>query len=498
MTFPTRFSILLATALAACGGSSASSPTHPPPPPSARVSLGVVTAKAAGTLTLNGAVVAIPATATVRVDGQPRGEAEIHRGEIARVSGDLRDRSGTAAEIEIRSQIRGRVRSSSASAASATLDVGGRTVHVEDSTHLLDDSGVDIAFSDLQPDDRVSITGFPDDQGRLRASSVQRTARGSSDDGLQLRGFVSGLASTAGTSTFTLSPSLPAPASGNLNVSVPSSAVGAGVQDGSFVEVQAAAGATGSDLAATRVTLDDDDLGPESTEVEVEGIVTSGTAAAFAIGGQQVATGASTRWEFGTSADFAVGSRLEAEGVLDASNVLVATKISFKANARIQAPVTALTATSLTALGIPVALDELTRIEDPLADGSVYEVRGIVRRDASGAAIGLRATRIRARSSGGGGSGGGGNASFLQGPVDQVTGTTSLSILGVGITTASATFLAHKQSDSAAEVPMTRDAFFAALVPGSSVVKARLAAAPIGGTAAGDELEVEDEPGSHP
>ncbi|HEY7724474.1 MAG TPA: DUF5666 domain-containing protein [Anaeromyxobacteraceae bacterium] len=231
----------------------------------------------------------------------------------------------------------------------------------------------------------------------------------------------------------------------------------------------------------------------------MEGIVTGGTAAAFEIGGQRVTTSAATRWEFGVADDLAPGAKVEAEGRLDGTGVLAAHKVSFRASAELEGRIAAVPGGGLSLLGLDVETSELTRIEDVPVDGEQFEVRGTVRRDASGAVTGIAATRIRSRSSGGGG----GDKVVLQGVVDEVTGTASLGILGFTVDAAGARFFAHRMADDGSEAPISAAAFFAAVTPGRTVVKAsgKVRPAPepspidvVARHFAPEELELEDEP----
>jgi Domain of unknown function (DUF5666) len=477
---------------AACGSSSSSSPATPAA--TFGVTRGAITATnpAAHTITVNGATISV-ASATIKSEKVQKTEAELHHGMIVKVTGSVDDRTGTATQVEFEDHVKGRVDSDPASTP-ASINVGGKTVHVDDTAHLVDDTtGNDITHADLHPNDRLRISGYTDDLGRFHASSVERQAAASGDDSFEMKGFVSGLSSSGGTTTFTLSPTLPAGAE-SFTVHVPDAGVAAGIASNSFVEVHAAAAAAAGVVTATTVSLENDHLAEnEGAEVEVEGIVISGTSASFTVGNQAVTTSASTRWEFGTAGDLAAGSKVEVDGHL-ASGVLVAGKVSFRANVRIQAPITATTGTpvtSLTILGFTVSVSDLTRVEDlPVAGATVFEIRGVPQRNAGGAVTGILATRIRVRN------GGGSNNLFVQGPVDQVSGNT-LQILGIAVDTAGATTLNHRQDSDPADIPMSRTAFLAALTPGRSVVKAKLSAAPASGAATATEVELEDEPGVH-
>jgi len=472
---PIQIVTLLATLLvAACGGSSSSPGAPPPPPgPTARAARGAIQARGTGTITVNGVVLST-AGATIKVEDNPnRPETELHHGMVVKVKGTFDDRTGTATEIEFEDHLKGRVRSTSSTSLSASVDVGGRTVHVEDSTRVVDDNGVDIGFAGLATDDRVRVSGFVDDGGRLRASGIQRQARSSSDDSFEMKGFVTGL--NAGRTQFTLKASGSDP-----GIVVNVTALPTAVAEGSYVEVHAAGSPVAGAITATLVQLEDNSVGSQG-EVEIEGIVASGTSASFQIDGQAITTSASTRWQFGIPDDLVPGVKVEVEGHVS-SGTLLADKVSFRALVRLQGPATNVTASSYTVLGKTILRTEFSDEDVAPTEGQSIQVRGYPSTGTAGAIV---STRTHQPS---------GNAGRLlfQGLVtaeDEAAG--SLTILGVTVGTTSGTEY-HRHRDEVTNIGKT--AFFAAVEAGRTVVKARLTAAPGGGTATADELEIENEP----
>ncbi|HSB18682.1 MAG TPA: DUF5666 domain-containing protein [Anaeromyxobacteraceae bacterium] len=474
--------VALATAslLAACGGASS-----PPPPagtgpaaPAALALSGAISSKAAGTMTVAGLVVDTTA-AVVRIEKQVRPEAELHHGMVVRVKGTFDRSTGTARATEVQFEDHAKGRSAADVAPGATtIAVGGRTVHIEDSTRVMDDSGADIAPETIRRDDRLRVSGFADDQGRLRASSVERLAAASADDSAEAKGFVIAIAADRASFDLGLVPG------GALafHVTMASGTLPAAVAVGSWVEVRSLLPANGTSVTADSVTLEDHGLGDAGAEAEVEGIVTGGDSSSFQVDGQVVVTSAATRWENGVAGDLVPGVKVEAEGHLDGSGNLVAEKVSFRESSRLQGPVAG-PAGSLAVLGIPLTVAGTAEGAALLVAGQVVEVRGYPRSDG----VGLVVTRVKAV-------GGGNPRSFLQGPVSAVNAAAgTLQILGVTVTSAGASFSDHEQ------VSLTRDAFFGKVIAGRSVVKARLTAEPAGipPTAGSDELELEDEPGPH-
>src|SRR5262249_51344662 len=116
--------------------------------------------------------------------------------------------------------------------------------------------------------------------------------------------------------------------------------------DGDVVEVHGSGLGGGGELLATRVQRED---GPfagvgDDVQVEVEGLVTRfASATDFDVAGEAVTTTDGTTYENGSVADLALGIKVEVEGRVDDSGVLVAEKVSFRRenDVRIEATVDA-------------------------------------------------------------------------------------------------------------------------------------------------------------
>ncbi|MDH3532458.1 MAG: DUF5666 domain-containing protein, partial [Gammaproteobacteria bacterium] len=145
------------------------------------------------------------------------------------------------------------------------------------------------------------------------------------------------------------------------------------------------------ELVATRVEFKGVDFGEDGDRGELEGFITRFVSATdFDVEGITVTTNAQTSFENGTSADLALNRKVEVEGDINASGVLVATNVEIKASGfiRIESLVEAKASNQLTVLGIVVTVDAATRIEDKssaglepfsLADidvGNYVEIRG--------------------------------------------------------------------------------------------------------------------------
>ncbi len=443
--------LFLLTALVACGGGGGGSASSGTPTPSAAaVSQGVLTAK--GSVFVNG-IEFNTASATIKVDDNPGVESDLKVGMVIKVRGTKDDatRTGIASEVEARDALEGTIDDRGVDAANGTLTVSGQTVRVEDNmTRLNDDDTLKVfAGANFQPGDRVEVHGFPDDRGGVRATRVARKASGE----FELKGFVADLGATAFNLTLT-----PGGASA-LTVSFSAGALPAGLANGARVQVKSAAAPVAGVVTAALIKLEDK-LAGAGEKVEVEGIVTSGTVDDFLINNQHVLTSANTLFEGGLKGDFAVGVKLEAAGPLDASGAIAAVKVSFRSSIKLEADASAVSATSLTLLGLPIAINGFTRIDNgPIANGNHVEVRATLDRDGH-----LLATRVIKQSAS--------TKAFIQGPVtakDSAGGT--LTLLGLVVGTNSRTEF-RKRTDSLG-TPVDAATFFAQVTPNATIIKAR-------------------------
>jgi hypothetical protein len=249
-----------------------------------------------------------------------------------------------------------------------------------------------------------------------------------------------------------------------VTVNFAASLLPAGAANGSFVQVKANAAPNGGAVSATLIQLEDIKLGIAAEKVRMEGIASADNVLDFSIDGQRVITDASTLFEGGLKADFAKGVRVEAEGPLDANGAIVAVKIVFRSNIKIEGDITAFTAgSSLTVLGKPVAINPFTRVDSgPLASGQHVEVRANLDRDGN-----LIASRVVVR-----GAVADPTQAFLQGPVsakDATAGT--MNILGVAITATGAQF--RISTDQPVSQVTTAADFFTQVKTNVTVVKVR-------------------------
>jgi hypothetical protein len=349
------------------------------------------------------------------------------------------DDNGKTTEIHSRPEVRGTLDDNSKTASSFL--VGGQVVRVDDSTHFEDNVA---RLGGIATTDRVRVSGYPDDKGGLRATRVDRDT--SSND-FEIHGVVSAVAA----GSFTL-------AVGTTTYTVTSATT---VAVGAFVEVHAAAkpAAGSTTIAASSVKVDDDDgLLRGTGEAEVEGIVVSGTSASFVIRSRTVTTSATTKWVGGAPADLIPGVKVEAEGKLDASGNIVASKVVFHDSLRFQGAVSSVSVIdasngTFTMLGgtLTVHVSDVTEFESSGGGSAIsslaavlaaqnLEVRGYPTVAGAAGANDIVATRIKSGT-------GGGNPStrvVIQGPIASLDATAkTFKILGYTINGGSASSLSR-------------------------------------------------------
>lgn len=458
LTFPT---LALATLLGiACGGSASSGGAAMPPPAPAAVQFvtGTITAKAAGTLQVNHLTLST-ARATIRVEDAIQPETELRPGMVVKVKARHDGRTGEALEIAFEDAVKGRV----LAVGTSTLTVGGQGVRIDDATEFEDGT---LRLGSIHAGDRVRVSGVPDDRGGLRATRIETHQAGTGED-FELKGWVSGLGPTG----FTLKVTPDAGAADTYAVNLLGGAtLPAGLANGAFVEVRSLkAVQAGNGIEASAISLEDGRPGDPQGEAEVEGLVTSGTSAQFLVAGVTVLTGSGTSWSGGLPADLVPGAKVEAEGRVGAGGALAATKVSFRANLRLQGAVVAPApdgagAGSFRLDGISIRVDALTDQRTALAAltaGTFVEVRGMLGRDGHS----VVATRMEAT---------GDDRPILQGPVTaKDAAARTFVILGKTIAAGGASASGHNDFSGAEGPPLSLDAFFSAIVVGETVVKAR-------------------------
>ena len=329
-------SVAFTVILAACdGGGGGSTPTT-----TAKVgfSKGVITAK--GSITVNG-VKFNSSSADVKFDnlsGAGIDDSKLKVGMVVKIKGKIDDASktGIAEKIEFTDNFQGPI--DSVNLVTGTFTVFGQTVLIDANTVFEGSSGL-TGLTPLVVGNVVEVSGFPDAAGVILATRIENKTN--SGESFEVKGTISNITGN----TFILTP----PGSGTaLTVTM---AVGAtlpvGVDNGSFVEVRVTG--SGTIVTATKVELESELEAEDNDRLEVEGIVTSVDTpnATFVVNGITVNAAGMTLP--------AAGQKIEVEGQL-VNGVLVpasssSIKVEQECNIEIKANVTAVNGNSLTTLG---------------------------------------------------------------------------------------------------------------------------------------------------
>lgn len=305
--------------------------------------------------------------AQIFVQGLAAGESDLRVGDVVQLQGAVNDDgvTGTAQLIRTDSLIEGPVESVDVD--SSLLQVLGQPVTVR-STTSFDDDFFPRSLEGVATGMRVEIDGFISADGQIVATRIERE---DDDDDYEVRGIVTGLDLAA--RRFKLN---------DLEIDFSQAQLDDfptnGIRDGDLVEVEGDR-LEGTLLFAREVDFEGNflqNLCPRGSDddddcfVEVEGYISRfDSPADFDVGGVRIIATADTVFEDGSSADLALGRKVEIDGLVDAEGRLTAFKIEFEddsAPIEIDARVTDVddSAGIITLLGIQVKVDQTTRLED--------------------------------------------------------------------------------------------------------------------------------------
>ncbi len=344
--------VLSLTAFCVACGTDVGGASFSPPAATTIVSHGTITGF--GSVIVNG-VRFDTSSATITVDGSPGTESDLEVGQVVTVRGTLDDNvtTGSANSVDFDDAVEGPI--SAIDATAGTLTVLGQIVLVDADTSF-DDSVSPASLDGLKVGDIVEVTGFLLADGSISATRIELKAAGGE---LEVTGVVSNVSAT----TFEIN-SLVVDYSAAMLEDFPDGTP----ENGQLVEAKGNALGGSGELLASRVEFKGNNLdGDDGDRFEVEGFITRFVSATdFDVEGLPVTTNAQTVFENGTSADLALNRKVEVEGNIDASGVLVAEKIEFKQAGiiRIESLVEDVQASQLTILGIVVNVNVSTRIED--------------------------------------------------------------------------------------------------------------------------------------
>jgi len=349
-----------AAALVACGGGSGMSSTSTAP--------GSVPVMATGTITGFGSIyvngVHFQTTrATIRKNGQVVAQSALKVGEIARLKGTKNDSNGTgdADSVDVDEVVVGQIAAIDKTSTPNTITVLGQTVKIDAGTSFSSDvKPADI--NGLNVADFVEVSGLTAADGSITATRIGREASAGT---LQVLGKLASL-DTAHT-TFKINALIV-----NYSGAKLTGFTSGPLAEGDLVEVQGTTfDSTTMTLTATRVDkqMSDVEEAGNHGDMEREGLITRFVSATdFDVAGEPVTTTSATVYRNGTAADLALNVKVEVEGSLNTSNVLVADVVSFHHNGGIelQSTVEAVDAMAgtLKVLGVQITVTSTTRLED--------------------------------------------------------------------------------------------------------------------------------------
>ncbi len=464
-------SALLITACGGGGGGSSSSTTG-----TAITARGVITGF--GSVYVNG-VRYDSSSSSVSIDDNPGLESDLKLGMVVTVQGSRNDdNTGTASSIEFDDEVQGPISSivTSPDGTIKTLTVLGITVLVDQGSTSIHDT----TFDALAVDDLVEVSGFYDGSLVLNATFLELKSTftpGVSE--VELKGTVQNNGATSFEINGIVVNYDPTGTTTDLSrLTTP-------LADGQFVEVKGTLDA-GGEITATRIATEDDGFDDNMDKVSIEGIITDYVDDSdFLLNG--IPVDASSANISPTSLVLANGVKIEAEGpivngTLEALTIEARGGDDIKIEARISALSSADDSITLDLVtgSVTVFIDIRTRMEDKtgssstitfadLALGDFVEVQGQLDDTSRVVLSELRRDDV--------------DDVILQGPVESFSSGSSVTILGVTLTTTGAT-----QFEDVNDLSISSADFYNSLAVGSLVkIKDNQ---PGDGTA--DEVEFED------
>jgi hypothetical protein len=392
------------------------------------------------------------------IDGETGTEAELEIGDVVLISGTVNDDgiTGTATTVTFDDVVEGPV--TGKNDALLQLTVLGQTVQVVDGETLFDDTPP-LTFATIDVGDVIEVSGFRLADGTISATRIE--GKPASIE-YEVTGVVSGLTAT----TFMID-GLTVDFSAALLDNFP----GVGPENGQPVEAKGGTtlGPNG-ELLATKVEYKGGALGDAAgVYVELEGYITRfdpNQPDDFDVSGLPVLTTGTTIFEGGTEADLNLNLKVEVDGTVNASGVLVAEKVEIKTATGIRVLGLVGSLSPLEVFGIQInASDLTTRFDDKselglenmkLADinvGDYLEVRGQEQPLGQITAFTIERDDPDPRRE-------------LRGFVTNKA-QPNLTVLGVTIVTTDSTL--YRDSRGATEEPMTFAEFWAAVQEGSRV-----------------------------
>ncbi len=272
-------------------------------------------------------------TAEILVNGQRASESELRVGYRVSVTGNTSNGRSIAQKIEFVPSLVGNI--SAISTTEKQITVLGKNIQVTNNTVF----GGDIkpaSLAGLSPGQTILVSGASAPDGSISATRIER----SNSTNLQISGLVANITNSSfslnGTTVMYSNAQLINLSRERLINGVRVAAIGI-MQD--------------DQLQASTVIGLNKNLARDFASADIEGFITRFVSASdFDVDGVSATTNNQTRYEKGSSADLRLGIKIEVEGSVNASGVLVAREVEFEqaSNNKISGTVTAINLTNNT------------------------------------------------------------------------------------------------------------------------------------------------------
>jgi len=291
--------------------------------------------------------------AQITIDGQTGTEAQLNAGQIVTIQGTVSSdgKTGVANALTFAGDVQGPI--TQVDLVANTFTVLGQTVKATTST-VFDDTIQPGDLTGLSAGAEVEVSGFVDATGAIVASRVDLRAANS---GLQIKGVVQGLDSTA--HTFKIN---------GFEVDYSAAAPTSALTNGDSVLVHGSTLGSNGTLLATHVEVLPG-MGARANEfADLDGVITTFTSTAdFVLLGQHVATSSSTVFVL-HGLVLAAGVEVDVQGKFDAAGVLQAQKVQLKpfSASLVAGLVDSVSASgnTLSVMGVTIATSGATALDD--------------------------------------------------------------------------------------------------------------------------------------
>jgi hypothetical protein len=408
------------------------------------------------------------------VDGESgKSQGDLKKGMTVTVTGSFNGDQRFASTVSQSDAVEGLVQSIAPDGLS--LVVMGQTVFVDGTTLIDDSNGLNGNIGNLVVGNFVEVNGHVRPNGVIQATFIEKKVAGVTPE---VRGFVTGHDSNGSPKPFFFIGGLKVEYDNNPIIIGDMPIPNGSNWNGLFVEVKGTFNSATTTLTASKVEPENQGLGNNMDEFEVEGFVTELVGAVgsgeFFIGTTHVLTTGSTEFRGGTKDEIVLGTKLSAEGRL-ANGVLTAKHVKFHAAVKLEGNIATINGNAFTIAGLPgvtVTVNSQTEGGNDLSVGDHVRVRGRL-----GSSNSVIATQIEQRPAD--------TDVDLQGPVQSVSGQV-LTILGVSVDTST---ISNDNFEGLNDQIIGRAGFFNVVKEGTLVkVKGKL----VGGIVKWEEAELED------